>query len=169
MKYLSLLSLLFIFSCSQMEIKTVSELDLNKYSGLWYEIERFPNSFEKGLKSVTAEYQLMDNGKIKVINSGFNTEKNKRKETVGKAYVPNKSKPGEIKVTFFWPFYGDYNVLFLDEEYKYALVGSKSRKYAWILSREIKVNEDIINKIKDVASEQGFDISNFKRIEHDCN
>ncbi|MFW5757035.1 MAG: lipocalin family protein, partial [Tangfeifania sp.] len=119
-----------------MDFSTVQELDLKRYMGKWYEIARFDHRFERNLVGVTATYSLRDDGKIKVVNAGYkNNLDGKYKETVGKAKQPNPEEPGKLKVSFFLFFYADYYILELDAEYQWALIGSSSDKYLWILSR----------------------------------
>lgn len=159
-----------LFSCkSTAELATVEKVDIDKYLGTWYEIARLPNSFEKGLKCVTATYSLKDNGKIAVLNKGFAAEpKEKWKTAKGTAWVPDEKYPGRLKVTFFWPFAGDYFILALDKGYQYALVGDPSRKYLWVLARDKNLEESIYSKLMDLAKEKGFDIQQVLKIEHDC-
>ena len=117
---LTILSVLLFCNCtktqSQMIDKTtVKELDLNRYLGKWYEIPRFPHSFEKNLVGVTATYQLKDDGMIEVLNEGFKDSLDgEHSKAIGKAKIPNKLEPGKLKVSFFWIFYADYFVLELD-------------------------------------------------------
>lgn len=165
-----IISMFALFSCkSGKELSTVSRVDLEKYSGKWYEIARLPNSFEKGLKCVTAEYSLMENSKVKVVNSGHEIGNPQNKQTAeGKAKVPNADYPGRLKVTFFWPFYGDYYIIHLDDNYQYALVGSPSRKYLWILARKKTISEDVKQKLLKIADEQGFKTDDLIWVKQDC-
>jgi len=142
-------------------LAVVDMVDLNRYAGTWFEIARLPNSFEKGLKCVTATYSLLGNGKIEVVNQGINAlKKNKEERIRGIAYIPDKAVPTKIKVRFFWPFSGDYWILDLDKEnYQYALIGEPSRKYLWILSRTKAMDPSIYNRLIDKARENGFDVS----------
>lgn len=144
---------------------TVKELNLQKYLGVWYEIARYPHSFEKNLAGVTATYELKTNGKIKVTNKGYkNSLDGRLKESIGKAYVPNKKEPGKFKVSFFLLFYADYFVLELDPDYQWALVGSSSSKYLWILSRKPRMNEATFNTITAMAKMRGYDVSKLIRV-----
>lgn len=140
---------------------TVKKLDVKKYMGKWYEIARFDHSFEKHLIGVTAFYTLLDNGKIKVINSGYkNNFKGTFKEAKGKAKMPDPTEPGKLKVSFFLWFYSDYYILELDElHYKYALIGSKSDNFLWILSRTPSLPEKTLNYLLDKAKTRGYDTS----------
>lgn len=146
----------------------VKSLDINRYMGLWYEIARYENYFEHGLVDVTATYTLRPNGIIRVENRGC-----KRKspydicKTInGHAKMPDPQQPGKLKVSFFLNFYSDYYVLELDEEnYNYALVGSSTDKYLWILSRTPQLPEDIKKKLVSAAERRGYDTKRLLWIE----
>lgn len=171
MKTINYLLLLPIFwSCSNgKELTTVKNVSLEKYQGTWYEIARIPNQFEKGLKCVTATYKLKDNGDIEVVNSGVvKDDPEKTKTSKGKAWIPNSDEPGKIKVSFFWPFAGDYQILLLDKNYSYVLVGSPSLDYLWMLSRTKKLDSEIIELLKKEAEDQGFDTNRLEYIDQDC-
>lgn len=137
---------------------TVQTLDLNLYMGTWYEIARFDHPFERGLVGCTANYRLQENGMVKVINSGYkNTLNGEYKESVGKAKRPDNSEPGKLKVAFFLNFYADYYVLELADDYRYALIGSKSSKYLWILSRTPVMAQSDIDLLLSKAAQRGYD------------
>ena len=147
--------------------KVVKELDLQKYLGTWYELARYNHRFERGLVGVTANYSIREDGKIKVLNSGYKKSLDGRfKQAEGKAYLPDpKLEPGKLKVSFFWNFYGDYFVLDLDENYQWAIVGSSSDKYLWILSRTAHLNQDLYNKLLDKIKLRGYDVSQLIKVE----
>lgn len=149
---------IFFVNCStkNFPLETVKSVDIIKYLGTWYEIARFEHFFEKGCKNVTANYSLMEKNKIKVINSCQKIDTNKTKEAAGIAYATNSTN-SKLKVSFFRPFYGDYWILMLDKDYKYALVGSPSRDYLWILSRSKKLPKDTLQKILVKIKELKFD------------
>ena len=135
----------------------VSEFDLSRYLGTWYEIARFDHSFERGMDNVTAEYLLREDGMIDVINSGW--KEGKFKVADGKAKQPDpKTDPGHLAVSFFLFFFSDYNVLMIDDDYKVALVGSKSPKYLWILSRIPVLSDSVLDAVLEEASSRGYDI-----------
>lgn len=163
-------SVLLIFSCtktnSQMIDKTtVKELDLNRYLGTWYEIARFPHSFEKNLVGVTATYALRKDGKIEVLNQGIkNTLDGERSKAVGKAKIPDKSEPGKLKVSFFWIFYADYFVLELDKNYQYVMIGSSSDKYFWILSRTPQMEPANYEMLMQNARKRGYNLDNLYKV-----
>jgi len=142
----------------EMDNSTVKQLDLQRYLGTWYEIARFDHSFERGLLGVTATYSMRDDGKIKVLNQGYeNTLDGKLSVAEGKAKLTDD--PGKLKVSFFWIFYADYFVMELDENYQWALIGSKSDKYLWILSRTPKLGDKVKNLILHHATKRGYDTS----------
>ena len=154
----------------KLELNTVKEVNLERYMGTWYEIARLPNSFEEGLNCVTANYSLNSNGSVKVVNRGVDEDKpEKLSEASGKAKVPNTNEPGKLKVTFFWPFYGKYWILKLDEQYHYAIVGEPSGKYLWILSRSPQIDDELLNDLVQFCSKQGFDTRSLIFTEQDCN
>lgn len=158
-----------IFSSSPaQELPTVQEVDLAQYAGTWYEIARLPNSFEKGMTCVTATYTLKDNGKVQVLNRGYLAEKGKYKSARGAAWVPDSDYPGRLKVSFFWPFAGNYYIMALDEDYKYALVGDPSRKYLWLLARSKTLEESIYSKLMALAKSKGFNVEEVIRIDQNC-
>ena len=149
---LSILMFLGFFGSDKIDNKPVS-IDLNKYLGKWYEIARFDHSFERNMDYVTAEYKLLPDGMIQVINSGY--KNGKFKETIGKAKTTDIS--GLLRVSFFMNFYSDYRVLMIDKDYQYVLVGGNSPKYLWILSRTPQLSSEILNNIINVAKEKGYD------------
>ena len=163
--------LLFFTGCiseqvnSQKTMKTVNPVDLERYVGTWYEIARFPHSFEKNLVGVTATYSLKNNGNIEVINQGYkNSLDGKLKRAKAFAKVPNPNEPGKLKVYFFWPFGGEYLILDLDEDYQWALVGSTSPNYLWILSRTPQIDRNLYQSIVDKAMELGYNVEKLELV-----
>lgn len=116
-------------------VTPVSPFVLERYLGQWYEIARLDHRFERGLTDVTANYSLREDGGVTVINRGFNSEDNEWQQAEGKAYFVGDSNTGALKVSFFGPFYGSYNVARLSDDYSMALVIGPSLDYAWLLSR----------------------------------
>lgn len=137
---------------------TVKKVDLEKYMGKWYEIARYDHSFERDLVGVTATYSLLPNDRIRVVNEGYkHTLNGSLKSAVGKAKVPDMNEPGKLKVSFFLWFYSDYYILELAEDYSYALIGSSSDNYLWILSRTPVLPEVTLKQILDKAQKRGYD------------
>ena len=147
---------------------SVQQLDLNRYMGLWYEIARFEHRFEKGLVNVTATYTLRPNGTIRVENRGtkHSSPYDICKTATGRAIIPDPSQPGKLRVSFFPGIYSDYNVMELDEkEYNYALIGSSTDKYLWILSRTPQLPEEIKEKLVTAAQRRGYNTERLQWIE----
>tara|TARA_R110002072_G_scaffold64203_2_gene159188 strand:+ start:28956 stop:29501 length:546 start_codon:yes stop_codon:yes gene_type:complete len=166
------LSFLMI-SCASAEVKdvpnTVDYVDVKQYMGLWYEIGRFDNSFQRKCGQTTAEYSLLKSGKVKVVNSCKQPKKHgKLKVAKAIARIADKESNSKLKVSFvpilkyFGVFAGDYWILALDENYQHVLVGDSNRKFLWILSRTPVLAEQTIQELLSVADREGFDTSKFK-------
>lgn len=123
--------------------------------GRWYEIARYDHSFERGLTEVEARYELQPDGKVSVVNSGVDPRTGRRSDARGKAYAT--SVPGRLRVSFFWIFYSDYDVLALGDDYEWSLVGSRSPKFLWILSRTPALPPQTLNRILALARRYGYD------------
>lgn len=169
MKSLLLMAVLISCGLTDEEIATmdmVRNVDLERYAGKWYEIARFPHRFEKDLVGVTATYTLRPDGKIGVLNEGYqHTLGGKHKKAKAFAKVPDENNSGRLKVYFFWPFCADYLILELDRDhYQYALVGSSSDDYLWILCRQPAMDEDTYRMLVDRAAERGYDVSRLQMV-----
>lgn len=137
---------------------TVKQLNIQRFMGKWYEIARYNHSFEKGMTHVYTEYSLLDNRKIRVVNRGI--KNGKPKEIIGKGKQPHPTEyPGQLKVSFFLWFYADYYILELDKDYQYALVGSSSDNYLWILSRTPEMQKAQLNGLLQKIVQRGYDLS----------
>lgn len=135
----------------------VTGFDVNRYLGVWHEVARLDHSFERGLVKVTAEYSLRPDGGLKVLNRGFSPGSNKWKEAEGRAYFTGDKAEGRLKVSFFRPFYGAYNILDLDKEnYSYALVCGPNLSYLWILAREPELPRATLDRLIGEAKALGF-------------
>lgn len=124
-------------------VKPITGFDAARYQGKWYEIARLENRFERGLQQVTATYGKRSDGGLSVLNRGYDPVKGQWKESDGKAYFIGESTTASLKVSFFGPFYGGYNVIALDDDYRYALVSGPNRDYLWILSRTPQIPESV--------------------------
>ena len=136
--------------------KAVKPFDKNRYLGKWYEIARMDFKFEKNLQQVTANYTLLEDQSIRVDNKGFNTQKGEWKESVGKAKPVGDVTEGRLKVSFFGPFYAGYNVIAIDDEYKYALIAGNNLNYLWLLSREKAMPDYMIQRYLSHAKALGY-------------
>ncbi len=162
MKFLALAALsLALGACATSNPPaTVASVDLKRYSGEWHEIARFPTWFQRDCaRAVTATYTPREDGTIKVDNQCVTAE-GETKRSVGTAKPVAGSDNSKLKVSFFWPFTGDYWILALDEEaYDWALVGSPSRDYLWILARDPKISPAVYERIVAEAVARDFDVT----------
>ncbi|MFD2908075.1 lipocalin family protein [Flavobacterium ardleyense] len=157
-----------LFSCRSIPENAVAvkTFEKEKYLGKWYEIARLDFKFEKDLNNTTAEYSLREDGKIKVVNKGYNTKKEKWSQAIGKAKFVGAENVAMLKVSFFGPFYSGYNVIAIDENYNYALVAGKNKKFLWILARETTIPEDIKQNYLKIAQNIGYNTNDLLWIEH---
>ena len=153
---LLILLLCMVCGCTKLTVdnSVVESLDVNRYLGEWYEIARYDHRFERGMENTRAIYSMRDDGMIDVINTGV--KDGERKQSKGKAKLTDT--PALLRVSFFGPFYSDYRVMMLDADYQYALIGSGSDDYLWILSRTPKLSENDIITILEEARRRRYDI-----------
>ena len=145
---------------SSPELRTVSYVNKEHYLGKWYEIARYPNWFQENCYSATADYELGEDGLIKVVNRCREGEpEGKLREAVGIAKIVDKITNAKLKVTFFWPFYGDYWIIDLDDNYEYVVVSEPRRKYLWVLSRNPKMRRSRHAEVMKTLEEKYFDSS----------
>jgi apolipoprotein D and lipocalin family protein len=154
-------SMVFFAACAHNpSLNVVQHVDLNRYTGTWYEISSYPTSFQKGCTGTMATYSIRDDGDIDVLNQcykkGFDGEITSAK---GKAWVVDETTNAKLKVRFFWPFWGSYWVIDLGKDYDYAVVGHPSRKYLWVLSRTPQMDDVLYYEILGKISQQGYDTS----------
>lgn len=133
---------------------TVSSLDLKSIMGTWYEIARFDHRFERGMDNVTATYTLLPNGTVEVKNRGLRDGK----ESVSIGHAKPTRAPGQLRVSFFWKFYSDYNILAIAPDGKWMIIGSSSPKYLWILSRTPQLPEKTLKYIVSLAEQRGYNV-----------
>jgi apolipoprotein D and lipocalin family protein len=147
-------------------VELVDTVDVERYLGRWYEIARYQSGFEKNIYGAAAEYSLMGNGKIRVVNSGFkNSLDGKYTQVKAVAWVPDPAVPAALKVRFFGLFAADYLIIGLDREnYEWAIVGNNSRDFLWFLARAHEIDEALYKKMEDIARGQGFDVDALYRV-----
>ncbi len=145
----------------------VDNFELQRYLGLWYEVARTDNRFERGLESVTAEYTLNEDGSIRVFNRGWNAKKEKWNDVDGRGYKIGDPDKGTLKVTFFWPFYAGYHIFELDHKgYQYALVSGDNHSYMWILARTPQLPQSTLDALLKKAEQAGFNPDELLWIDH---
>jgi len=138
--------------------EAVRGFELQRYLGTWYEIARLDHSFERGLTRVSAAYSLRDDGGVRVINRGYDRDKGRWNEAEGRAYFVESPDIGRLKVSFFGPFYGAYNIIALDrEDYGYAMVIGNDTRYLWVLAREPRLDPAILSGLLKKARALGFE------------
>ena len=135
------------------DLTPVTNVDLPRYLGQWYEIARFDHWFERGMTHTKASYTMREDGDIQVVNAGL--KDGKIKTSTGRA--KRTDQHGLLRVSFFWPFYGDYRILWLDADYQHVLVGGGDSDYLWILSRTTAVNPTVKRLILTEAKRRGYD------------
>lgn len=152
-------------------VTTVENVDLARYSGLWYEIAKIPNSFQKQCVSgTTAEYSLMEDGKIQVINRCREADGGED-SAKGVARITDVQTNSKLQVSFVrflgrnW-FWGDYWVIGLDEDYRWAIVGHPKRTYGWILAREPEMAPSDLERCHQILRDQGYDPEGFVATRH---
>lgn len=159
----------FLQSCkTSTTLTTVGEVDIKKYSGLWYEIASYPTTFQKNCYCTTAEYTINNKGVVGVENSCLKDSVNGKKAGIkGKAFVVKNTNNTQLKVQFFWPFKGDYWIIGLADDYSWAVVSAPNRKYLWILSRTKTMDENTYHKIIELIKLKGLDPQKLKKTIHD--
>jgi lipocalin len=148
-------SLFSACDASDIDNSTVKSVDLNRYLGSWYEIAKYDHYFERDLDYAMARYTLRDDGKIDVLNTGIKDGRAKDAKGIAKT----TDVPGLLRVSFFGPFFGDYRVMMLDEDYQYVLVGGSTDKYLWILARTPQLDDATLSLILAEADQRGYDTS----------
>jgi len=167
-KLLPVLLPFFFGGCMELTegVTAVEGFELEKYLGKWYEIARLDHPFERGLQQVTAEYDLREDGGVRVTNRGFSTKKGEWQDAQGKAYFVGATDVGHLKVSFFGPFYGSYGVFELAEDYQYAFVASSSKKYLWFLSRTPQVSPELKAEFVEKVKQIGYDADALIFVDH---
>lgn len=159
-----------VIGCSHMRkepappLETVPHVVLERYAGMWYEIARYPHSFQEGCVGSRATYALRDDGKISVLNECYDKSLDGKLRTAkGKAWVVEKETNARLKVSFFWFFAGDYWIIDLGKDYEYAVIGHPKRKYLWILSRTKEIEREVYEGILSRLRDKQYDTSKLMR------
>jgi len=157
---ITLISTLALAACSTAPpegLRPVTSFELDRYLGQWYEIARLDHSFERGMSDVNATYRLQDDGSVKVINRGYDTQRQVWKEAIGRALFVGDNGTASLKVSFFGPFYGGYHVIALDRQnYRWSLVAGPDRDYLWILARDKSLPAEVREQLLSQARALGF-------------
>jgi apolipoprotein D and lipocalin family protein len=138
-------------------VTAIDDFEINRYLGTWYEIARLDHRFERGLNNISATYTLRDDGGVNVLNKGWNQADNEWEQAEGKAYFVEKPNEGRLKVSFFGPFYGGYNIIELDKkDYAYSMVTGPDKSYLWILARTRQLPQATLDALIKKAKQLGF-------------
>lgn len=148
-------------------VQVVTGFQLDRYLGTWFEVARLDHRFERGMSNVTANYSMRDDGGVDVVNRGYNVAKGEWDEATGKAYFVGDTDVGQLKVSFFGPFYGGYNIFELDQDnYQYAVIAGPDRGYLWILSRSPTLDQRVLSALVDKAEGLGFPTDELIYVDH---
>jgi apolipoprotein D and lipocalin family protein len=148
-------------------MEPVDGFELDRYLGKWYEVARLDHSFERGMSRVTAEYGMREDGGVSVLNRGYIDAEGEWDEADGKAYFVGSPDVGQLKVSFFGPFYGGYNVIALDKQhYGWSMIAGPDRGYLWILAREPRLEPAVREALVAKAAALGFDTDALIWVEH---
>jgi apolipoprotein D and lipocalin family protein len=148
-------------------VEAVEGIELERYLGRWYEIARLDHPFERNLEKVTATYSPREDDGIRVVNRGYNVKTDEWEEAVGKAYFVEDPNVGQLKVSFFGPFYGGYNIIALDkDDYQWVMIAGPTRDYLWILAREPQLEPAIVERLVEEAESLGFPTEELIYVEH---
>ena len=169
--FITFILLLFTNYAEGEPMQTVDHVELERYAGLWYEIAKIPNSFQKKCASgTTAEYNLLKSGTVHVVNRCQESD-GREDSAKGVARVVDTETNAKLQVSFVrffgrnW-FWGDYWIIGLDENYQWAIVGHPKRKYGWILARQPELAPEDLQKCHDILREQGYNPADFIATEH---
>ena len=158
----ALMALLALTACSTPRtpegIQAVTGFDVDRYTGHWHEVARIDHSFERGLTQTSATYRRNPDNTLKVLNCGFDPVRKEWKEAEGTARFVDAPTRAALKVSFFGPFYGGYNVVALDENYQWAMVVGSSKDYRWILSRTPTLPWHVREHLIERAQAMGIDV-----------
>lgn len=139
---------------------TVPRVDLARYAGVWHELARYENRFQgPDCLNVTAEYTRDGDGGVDVVNTCRDAAGVVTETAEGNAYVADKETGAKLRVSFFWPFYGDYWVVGLADDYSWAIVSAPGRDYLWLLTRDREPSPELRDLMLAKAAALGFDTS----------
>ncbi len=168
--FLILITALIVTSCTGIPdgVTVVDNFEMNRYLGTWYEIARLDHSFERGLSNISATYTLRNDGGINVANKGWNEEEKKWDSADGVGYFVDKPNMGNLKVSFYGPFYASYNIIDLDrKDYGYSIVTGPDKSYLWILARSKQLPAQTLKSLVDRLKELGYETEKLIYVKHD--
>lgn len=151
-------------------LKTVSFVDLERYTGRWYVIANIPYFLERGKVASYDTYARRPDGTF-TNNFTFRRDTITSPEVTwhGTAKIKNAATNAEWAVQFVWPFTADYLVIDLDPDYRWAVVGHPSRKLLWVLARDRQLPDAIYNAIVQRTASQGYDPTRITKVPQPAN
>jgi apolipoprotein D and lipocalin family protein len=145
-------------------LQTVAHVELSRYLGTWYEIASFPQRFQRGCTATTATYTLRADGDIDVRNlCRKGSLSGEEKSAHGRARVVDGATNARLEVSFFRPFWGDYWIIDLSDDYSYAVVGHPGRDFLWILARTPTLSEATYQSLVTRLQAQGYETARLVR------
>jgi apolipoprotein D and lipocalin family protein len=167
---LTFLAILFLAACTGGPpggLQIVEPFDIQRYAGQWFEIARLDHRFERGLSKVSANYTVQSDNSVQVINRGFDESSQQWEDAIGKARFIGEPTQGALKVSFFGPFYGAYNIVALDQNsYQWVMVTGPSFDYLWILARQPTLDASVYANLVEMAGNAGFAVDELIRVAH---
>ncbi|MEQ1528477.1 MAG: lipocalin family protein [Methylococcales bacterium] len=168
--YLSAILALLLTGCTGIPegVSPVTDFQINRYLGTWYEIARLDHPFERGLNNISATYSLRDDGGIDVLNKGWSMADQNWSSAEGIGYFVEQPSVGMLKVSFFGPFYASYNIIELDKpDYRYAVVTGPDKSYLWILARDKQLPNKTLQTLITQAQQKGYATEKLIFVSHD--
>ena len=151
-------------ACISQNLETVTNVNLAKYAGTWFEIASFPQRFQKGCHGTTATYTKTEKDYIIVENKCRKDSINGKESSItGKAFIEPNTGNSKLKVQFFWPFKGKYWIIDLADDYSYAVVGHPNRDYLWVLCRTPQMDSQVYDAIVDRIKKKNFDVNKLRK------
>ena len=147
-------------------VTAVTPFDLKRFEGTWYEIARLDHGFEKNMSHVSFTYTLKDGGDFEVVNKSLDGKNGRWETSEGKGAFIGDPNVGRLKVSYFGPFYGRFNIIALDEKnYSWAMATGPSTRYLWILSRKKTLEDPIIQDLIRKAIGMGFKLDKMVHVD----
>lgn len=150
-------------------LPTAEHVDLARYAGVWHEVARLPNPFQRSCVGATARYTLLPDGGMEVVNTCA-TARGRCRSIEGRAEVVPCSGNARLRVRFSGiagvvpvSREGNYWIIALDEDYQWAVVGTPDRRFLWILARERSLPPDLYGALVERARCLGFDVTRLVR------
>lgn len=158
LKYLVFIFVITLCSCAKRALPpSIDNFQADRYAGKWYEIARYENRFEIGLDNASGTYTIENPGRMEILNEAYNRKKQFWKTSKGFARLNKDPELGELRVTFLWPFFAAYRVLYIDNEYQHAIIGSDNFEFLWLISKFPTIDLETQKQLINIAEEFNYD------------